>query len=318
MRRFRLIVDAQVSCADVLEGVDEEEMERAAWLASYTDTSVRADATLAEQAVTGLLGGELEQGDADCWAEPYAEVFAALGLALEPWRDRLERLRIWNAPGFCRVWDADSSRSGSWSLDDDEYVSAGRRPEPVDAGSIYTLPVDVAVELVSNALTVTPKAVQAAPALRPALGSHPALRGLAEHLRPRVEATFGGERRLAQGAVLAPICAAVATVDAVMRRTARYLRRGRIYRPEVLDACLTALDLGPHREALERIVLRDHPDHLHVDTSALPAAMVRSEWRDALGVFARNPKGELVDVSRAARQQLLPRVLFSLSGAEPF
>jgi hypothetical protein len=46
--------------------------------------------------------------------------------------------------------------------------------------------------------------------------------------------------------------------------------------------------------------------------------VTRTDWRNALGLFARNNKGELVDVSREARQQLLPRVLFSPPGPEPF
>jgi hypothetical protein len=36
------------------------------------------------------------------------------------------------------------------------------------------------------------------------------------------------------------------------------------YRPNVFDACLDALDLGPHRQTAERLLLRDHPDHLAV------------------------------------------------------
>jgi hypothetical protein len=85
-----------------------------------------------------------------------------------------------------------------------------------------------------------------------------------------------------------------------MRRTAKFTRGERVYRPDVLDACLTSLDLGAHRETLERVLLRDHPRHLHLSVGHLPRTLAAADWRDGLGIFARNHDGELVDASRAS------------------
>lgn len=320
MRRLRLRVDAQVRAADVLHGVDEDELAVAARaLAPFCGRFSDGAPSLVEQIVHGLLEGdvraEVANGD---WDAQYESVFEEFGLDVGAWLERLTRLRVQNASGFCAVWDVDPLRRPGMWIDDDSDVTWAPSRDVIDAGSVYTLPIDFPVVLASKAATSLPKATKANAAHRPATGADPAVRGLAEHLRPRVEATFGGARRLVQHAELAPICAIVATVHAVMRKTARYRRGHRIYRPEVLEACLAALDLGTHQPTLERILLRDHPEHLHVDTSGLPSAMTPKEWRSAVGLFARNDKGELIDVSREARQWLLPRVLFSLSGPEPF
>jgi hypothetical protein len=90
------------------------------------------------------------------------------------------------------------------------------------------------------------------------------------------------------------------------------------YRPNVFDACLEALDLGPHRQTVEQLLLRDHPAHLAVVLADLPEHIAPAWWHGGLSFFARNDKGVLVDVSSEQRRQHFPRVLFSLTGPEPY
>ena len=317
---LRVTIDAEVSAADVVRAFDEDQLTRA-WFALEPFTCPFGDESpsLAQRVVSGLLECPIESEYLD--DARVAQQLLNAGADVPRWLEVLEGLRVRNAPGFCQVWDRILNGIAPVQFEyasEDGELACVDPPSFVRGPQVYTVGIDFVVpagNFDASSCSVPRASSSTTAVLRPATIRDPELEGLAARLRPRIAATFSGVERLGEHPVLAPICAVVASVSTAIRSVARRPQGCRIYRPEALAPCLAALGLGPEREVLERILFRDHPDHLHIDVSDLPAEIAP---RSELGMFARDDKGRIVDVTREARRQLLPRVLFSLAGPDPY
>ena len=116
---------------------------------------------------------------------------------------------------------------------------------------------------------------------------------------------------------LTSITMAVGTVWLIMRDIGKTRHAEITYRLDVLQASLDALKLGRHRETLLRIVLRNHPQHVHIRPLIVPPGVANWEWSASLGLFAERESGLLSLVDDEDRNSWYPRILFSLTGPEP-
>jgi hypothetical protein len=305
----------QVFAADVVASLSEEEVAVAeVQLRPFIERIPDLPQTRAERIVRALLEPSLRAaGDLEEWYEPYAEA------GVDPsWLEKVQDLRIGNRPGFCTVYEMGNLSAPRWHEQDGEVKYVQNPKAHLPLGELYNLGITLHIPGGTAGKTIDcPRATTAAHARRPYPTNQAdvvAVDALAAHLAPRVAVTFGGEGRLPVHPVLAPLCAMTATIVIVMKTSASSKGDPRGH---ALVACLDALNLGPHRTTAERILLRDHPEHIHIDPSAAPERIAARPWRDALGLFARDEKNELTWVSSKLKKTLLPRVLFSLVEPEP-
>ncbi len=316
----RVIVDAYVSADDVVRGFDLEEVRRVDdALAHIVGVSVDEEPALAERVVGSLLGCSLESSDLHDTS--LAHALENADADVDAWLEVVERLRVRDAEGFCRVWNnaLQGVPSAEFVTDGDTLVPSDRA-DVVEPFGVYTLPVDFVVPPGSSdeGRCAVPRASRDARIVRPSTASEAEVQELAERLRPRAAAAFDGEARTQTQPVLAPICAVVATVSCAMRSVSRMTRGERLFRPEALESCLSALDLGVARETLERILFRDHPAHLHLNVAHLPPEIADLAWGGALSLFARDEKDRVIEVRSTTRRACFPRVLFSVCGPDPY
>ena len=100
--------------------------------------------------------------------------------------------------------------------------------------------------------------------------------------------------------------------------TMRTRHRTPQYKKAGFYAGLDALALGEHRVTAERILRRDHPQHIHIDASSAPEHYTHPKWRSGLGLFAEDAKGHLIAVDDVSRTKFKPLIMFSLAGGEPW
>jgi hypothetical protein len=311
---MRIQLYPQVFAADVLAGFSEEEIASAELLLQpFIERIPDFPQTRAERIVRVLLEPPLRAGELEEWYEPYSAA------GVDPsWLEKLQDLRVGNRPGFCTVFGMGNLSAPHWQENDGDvqYISNPRPDLPL--GEFHNLGIAVDIPRGKSGMGVAcPKASPSAPPRRPYPADKAdaaAVDALAAHLAPRVAITFGGEERLHDHTVLAPLCAMTASIVVVMKESASLTGD---LRSDALVACLNALDLGPHRTTADRIILRDHLEHLHIDPSAAPERIAALEWRCALGLFARDKNEELIWVGNTLRKTSQPHVLFSLVEHEP-
>jgi hypothetical protein len=310
-----LIVDAQVFPEDLIRDVRAGEVAATTAILSALVPYVP---DLETDTVIGhaLQALPLSEGPREDWLRPYAE--SGLGAY---WLERVVQLRVWSDPGFCVVHGIPAS---AWWCEDDGIVLARqRRGRALPAGPQYTLPVTVQVPKRSAERGPRPQPSKGDRHLRPADAHEPHLLSLAAHLAPRIARLPGGKTRLDEAPALAPLFAMAATISIVMTETSQERKKGTVFRDDVLAVCLDALDLGQHRRTAERILLRDDPEHLHVDAwttrpgEELHEHIAPRKLRDGLGLYAHDDRGDLVGVGRADRARYRPHILYSLAGPEP-
>ncbi len=310
----RIIVCPAVDAADVVAGATEAELRE---VEERLEPGLNRRQTRPERIIDALYSVHIPVIDSVDWATPYVEA----GLSAR-WVETARRLRVRNHPGFCRVRGFDTVNNRHW---------VGRRPSPSPVYAIPRAPalhLDVLVPTPNQDRRSLPEGTRETPPRWP----YPtvevdvgAVQALATRLAPRVTATFNGAARLSRDPVLVPICAMAASVIAVANRvsarksTAKRDRR-KAWNSKVtwslFGACLDALDLGEHRGTAERILFRDHPEHIHV---AAPPDLQPTPGLSALGAFASAPKaGGPMRVEDAQRRLFLPRVLYCLAAPEPF
>ncbi len=311
----------QVFAADVLAEIDDAERDVLAAIAiELTAGALSCDAAEDTEpglgAALALAGPRLRPGPIEQWLEPYS-----VGGAARRRVELVKRCRARNHDGFALVRELNG-----YDLDNDWQLGAGlaRRPDPrsaagADLPAVYTLALCVvppAGAVTTNFETTTeafPKPVLPFGAL-PTVDRE--VVALSAHLAPRMHETIGGTRRLEEQPVLAPICAAVASVwIAMQQRPMRNRAPKPRYRIDGLAACIAGLDLAEHESTFTRIILRDHRRHIPVDVSRAPARFVLPAWNGRLGVFVSDGDGRLggVDPDQIYR----PPVLFSVAEPEP-
>ncbi|MCC6651698.1 MAG: hypothetical protein IT348_11170 [Candidatus Eisenbacteria bacterium] len=311
----------QVFAADVLAEIDDVERDALADIAIEMTAGAFAydeaeDTEPGLGTALALAGPGLRPGPIEQWLVPYG-VGDAAGRRVE----LVKRVRARNHAGFALVHELDG-----YDLDNDWQLAAGlaRQTDPQSAAGFVLPPVytlGLCVVPPPAAVTATfDTCKEAFP--KPVLpyGASPAVdrevMALAVHLAPRMQETIGGARRLEEQPVLAPICAAVATVwIAMQQRPMRNRARKPRYRSGGLAACIAGLDLAEHECTFTRIILRDHRRHIPVDVSRAPTRFVLPEWNGRLGVFVSDGDGRLggVDPDQIYR----PPVLFSVAEPEP-
>lgn len=102
--------------------------------------------------------------------------------------------------------------------------------------------------------------------------------------------------------------------QAIHQRPLRIGRKRQVFRSDALDLTLDAMNLGVHRLTAERILRRDHPQHLPIEISALDSVHVEVGWNARLGILAVDEHGRL----RMSSTNDPPRILHSLTESEPF
>lgn len=315
MSSLHLVVDAQVFAEDIVRDLSADDRERLLRIDGYTPDVGTDDVDVAD----ALLESPLDFGPRDTWHAPYADLGLG-GSALE----LLAQVRIWNHPAYCRISGCTEkvAARAEWFEVDGNVVHQKRKPGVLFDNSLYTLPLTIEVPRSPPAVAAprTPPPTAAVGALRPATSQD--LRGLAGHLAPRVAVLPGGAARLDASPILSPIFAMVGSIRIMMEATSRKSGNDHVYRGDVLDACLDALRLDGHRRTAERILLRDDPEHLHVDAwterpdTPADEQVAPPRLRHGLGLFARTTRG-IVHVPVSERRQHGPRILYSLGGPEP-
>lgn len=214
----------------------------------------------------------------------------------------------------------DRDQEDAWDSDDDDDDQDEDTELTTVAPSVELTTLSLRVPVPYPRIKKTPwrLAKPGGPPVRPfgaAAGHDEAIRDLAEALAPRLIGVAGGREQLEKEPLLAPLCAVVATVWAVMQSPkARTRERRPRPRADVLRAAVAALDLGSHEPTLERVLVRNHEDHIPVRAD-VPSPWTLSEWEGWLGLFEADDKG-LVTVVKGHGQRR-PRVLRSLLSREP-
>ncbi len=305
-----LTVPAQVLAADVAEGLDEAVIQRAIELVGQGGTSDLKEPP-ATAFARSLLELDLPAGSRLKWEETWQGAGLDLSLLL-----LVLKLRAVNAAGFAIVNELRDTATSFFIAKDNELLLTAD-PRGVNPGEVYSLPLQVNVPLSGFAGKRTaPKGTLDSPPRRPYpmdTADAAAVDALAAYIAPRVHALLGGPARLREQPVLAPLCAMAASVRAAVCEVRTDSGR---FHWDVLDACLEALDLGPHRATAERVLLRDHEQHISIDTSSAPPRYASERWKGSLGLFADAADGRLETGVSAAR--VMPRLLTCLSVPEPY
>jgi hypothetical protein len=288
------------------------------------DTDFTADQQLVRAMIDLPLKevvAELDETPADVdrrWQKPY--VLAGIS---EPVLEIIRRLRLRTEPDFCELIDLRGlSVDNDWMRTEEGYRRTERDLALGGLPAVYTLPVEVEVPV---------KSLKEPPArgrpvdvrtVRPFGCGSPGDAGvvaLAEHLAPLVGETYGGADRLRRDPVLVSIAAMGATVWTAMHhpKLMSHHDEPRL-RLESLEACLDALDLGAHRGVAERIIRRDHPEHLPVLVRHLPNGCALPTWYRGLGIFAVNGKGYVEALDQSNPWWAPTRVLTCLTQPEPY
>jgi hypothetical protein len=324
----RLVVFATIFASDVFEGASAADLrelhDRIGHLIPYVPDD---HAALALRLARGLLAGreddleeafELSPGALATWLDPYIR----LGVK-KRWLAMLPRLRAQNVPGFARIHEL------AHEAVDVDWVFNGVFERPSEIGDsaiqvttsppLYVLPLDLTVprELQKTEPLSAPSSIAVRPFPADAEDER-AVEALASALRPAIEAMLGGPARLRNEPILAPLCVLAATVlTALSCELFRGRHRIKWCSREGLRVCIHGLGLAAHLETSERILLRNHPRHIHVDASRTTFGYASDDWRDGLGIFAAAADGHLVRVTRLNRDDYRPRILRCLSAPEP-
>lgn len=202
--------------------------------------------------------------------------------------------------------------------DDDDNAEGAELAPTVAPAEVITFPLRVAVPYPRIKKCPWRLAKPGAPPIRPfgtGGGHDDAVQDLAKALAPRLMGVAGGRELAKSEPILAPICAAVGALWAVMKcPTARTKARRPQLRSDVLRAAIAALELGPDERTLEQVVLRNHEEHIPVPIKATHDCAL-PEWRGWLGVFEADEKGLIVLTTDGRQPE--PRVLRSLLNDEP-
>lgn len=310
--RQYLKVHARVTAEDIVASLEPAELAELELMAAHFGLESVADEATAEALVRALIEPPLDPGDAETWFGPYREAGCA------GWEGLVRRLRVSSSAEFMRVVDLEFCTE-AWR----ESFSYFERlpvvdPEEAMPLPLYTLGVVVALPADPKAPAPPPDNVPVAVRPYPADDRDAAaVRDLADHLAPRILGLPNGEARMNLEPVRDPLCAMVATVWNVCQdRQCRTRHQPPRYRPAFIEACLDALALGQHRETARRILLRTHPQHIHIDVVDLARPLVEAEW-DSLGLFARADDGNYSLVLPGERRRYRPRLLLSLTGPDP-
>lgn len=315
---------ASVSHADVLYGHDTRTLrELSDGLAPITAYVPDLISTWQKELVFALCSPSLPEGRHE---EDWYSVFLEHGVN-QKWLSTIERLRVRTHPEFSEVFDVEGAANAMgtfWEGDRAEGYQLGDPRLGSECGRVpaYTLPLTARVPASGELGKPRPKAPDSR---RAPVWPYPCrpedvevVASLAGHLAPRIERTFNGRNRLLQYPVLAPLCALAATVDASMALQACRTRHDPP-RPRAVafHAILDALELGGHRNTAERVLLRDHARHIHVDAGGTPETFTQPRWRHGLGLFASDNGGNLREVNDLNRGRFEPRILHCLAAAEP-
>lgn len=314
----RILVLPQVFADDVVAGVSAAELAQLEGrLATLVERTPDIDDPQAVRIVRALMRPALLEGPA--WSKPYRD------LGLEPrWIEVVKRLRIRSRDDYCQVWELVGETPDTTWIERDGVLTWAD-PDPADNAPwlpLYTLRLEANVVRPTDGSQrgrpqpAPPRPVRPLGARRSDLAEVEALAGF---LAPRVEATFNGTARLREHPLLAPLCALAATVWTAMQHPCTRTRHKEPrYRKSAFYACLDGFALGEHRATAERILRRDHPQHVHVDASAAPERWAAPAWRSGLGLFAEDKDGHLTRVNDSNRKRFTPTILLSLSGGEPW
>ena len=231
------------------------------------------------------------------------------------------KVRLRSDPDFFEVVEADH-----WSPQPFRELSDGRLKAVTKAESaadcprlpVYTMRLHVGLPVAAHAPVAQPGGDRA---IRPygCSSSDQQVEQLSKTLALQMVGLPGAASRMnSEGGVLFPICAAAATLESALGHRVFRVGRTRVPRmkTEALEACLDALHLGPHRETLRRVVLRSHPEHIPIDTRAIPDAWVLPEWGGHLGLFCTSADG-LHRTRDISGKPVGTRVLWSLTAPEP-
>jgi len=311
----------QVSAEDVVAGASAEVLSdlenRLLPLLEYTPD---LESSPPLQIVRALTQPRLEEGTPESWLKLYRD----LGLDRH-WLDVVARLRVRNLDDFCEVWETVGEVRDTWWLSRDGEVIRDAGIQHLEQNApewpLYTFRLDVTGPRDSD--RKKPYRPETAPLPVRPWGARKsdlaAVEALAAFLSPRIEASFNGPARLDAQPLLAPLCGLAATIWTAMQHpTMRTRHRAPQYKKAGFYACLDALALGEHRFTAERILRRDHPQHIHIDASSAPEHSTHPTWRHGLGLFAKDATGHLIAVDDVSRTKFKPLIMFSLAGGEPW
>ncbi len=316
--RGRIVIYPLVDAADVVAGATEAELRE---VEERLQPGLNRRGTRPERIIDALYNVHIPEIDSVDWATPLTSRRASRRAG---WRPR-EGFACGTTQGSVSVRgfghrDTTVPLGGS-SAEPSSRCTRSREP-PLSTSTSWFRRPDHAIDVPYRRATRETPPRWPYPTAEADVG---AVQALAAHLAPRVIATFNGAARLSRDPVLVPICAMAASVIAVAnrvsaRRTTAKRGRRKAWNSKVtwslFDACLDALDLGEHRGTAERILVRDHPEHIHI---AAPPGLQPTPGLSALGAFASDPKtGGPMRVEDAQRRLLLPRVLYCLAAPEPF
>lgn len=225
-------------------------------------------------------------------------------LGLDPgWTSVINRLRNRDDSGVCRVAGASSPVS---------Y-------DGLDVEDVYTLRLTFELPQQRHRPVIRhPTSREPVRPYRTGGDVDADVEALADHLRPRVLATFGGKNRAELDPVLVPICAAAATVWTALKNhdftwTNHQPRR---IRADALLAAVMGVAGDDHDLTLTRIVMRNRDDHIPVYVGHLPERIAPKEWGGWLGRYVLLEDGTARVVQEHDRATL-PRVLTCLAGSDP-